>query len=113
MRDYLISEAELVAEMKTLNGAMPETSMAFAGLVKAASADGAIDHKTKELIALAIAVSLRCEGCLLFHIRALTKLGCSRDELVDALGVAIEMGGGPAKVYAAHALAIFDAMSAD
>jgi AhpD family alkylhydroperoxidase len=110
--DYLANERELFAEMKSLTKASPEVSQAFGGLVKSVNDSGVVDHKTKELIALGIAIAVRCEGCLLFHVRALIKLGASREEVVDAIAVAVEMGGGPARVYGAHALGIFDAMQA-
>ena len=68
---------------------------AFRALVKAAGTDGALDHKAKELIALAISVAVRCEGCIVFHTRACLPLGVSRAELLEMLAVAVEMGGGP------------------
>ncbi len=112
MTDYLASERTLQAEMRALTKASPEVSQAFGGLVKSVNDSGVLDHKTKELIALGIAIAVRCEGCLIFHVRALIKLGASREEVAGAIDVAVEMGGGPARVYGAHALGIFDAMMA-
>ena len=112
MTDYLASERQLFAEVKALTKATPDVSQAFGALVKSVNDTGALDHKTKELIALGIAIAVRCEGCLLFHVRALIKLGASREEITGAIDVAVEMGGGPARVYGAHALAIHDAMQA-
>ncbi len=111
MTDYLAHERALLDEMRALGKATPETSKAFGALVRSVNESGPLDHKTKELIALGIAICTRCEGCLLFHTRALIKLDCTRDEFASAIDVAIEMGGGPSRVYGAHALAIFDAMS--
>ena len=85
---------------------------AFRSLVQATGQDGVLEHKTKELIALAISVAIRCEGCIVFHTRACIRLGVTREELVEMLGVATEMGGGPSTVYGAQALACFDEMSA-
>jgi AhpD family alkylhydroperoxidase len=74
----------------------------------AATAPGALDTKTKELIALAIGVATRCDGCIGFHMEALVKLGASRSEVEEALGMAVYMGGGPALMYAADALLAFE-----
>jgi AhpD family alkylhydroperoxidase len=112
MTDYLANERSLHAETKALSKATPEVSQAFGGLVRSVNETGALDHKQKELIALGIAICIRCEGCLLFHTRALIKDGCTREEFATAVSVAVEMGGGPARVYGSHALAIFDQMSA-
>ncbi|WP_084418230.1 carboxymuconolactone decarboxylase family protein [Henriciella litoralis] len=79
------------------------TLSAFSSLSKAANADGAIDHKTKELIALAIGVAKQCDACIGFHTKALKKLGASDEEVADALGVCVYMGGGPSLMYAADA----------
>ena len=112
MTEYLAKEKQLHAETKALSKATPEVSQAFGGLVRSVNDTGALDHKTKELIALGIACCIQCEGCLLFHTRALLKLGCTREEFVTAISVGVEMGGGPARVYGSHALAIFDEMAA-
>ena len=60
-------------------------------------ADGALTGKTKELMALALGVAARCDPCTGYHVRALVKLGASRQELDETLGVVVYMGGGPAK----------------
>jgi AhpD family alkylhydroperoxidase len=92
----------------TLYGAAPEAMRAFQGLMRAATKDGVLSKRTKELMALLIAVYAHCEGCIVFHVNAAIEQGVSRDELSEALSVVIEMGGGPATVYAAMALAAFD-----
>jgi AhpD family alkylhydroperoxidase len=76
----------------------------FGQLHKAAVADGALSAKVKELVALAIAVSARCQGCIAFHTHSALKVGASRPEILEALGVAVLMGGGPAAMYACEAL---------
>ena len=68
---------------------------------------GALDARTKELIALAIGVAQRCDGCIGFHTKALVQMGCSEAELQEMLGVAVYMGGGPSLMFAANALAAF------
>lgn len=96
--------AHIQDQMGALGNAAPSLMQGFGGLHKAASAPGALDTKTKELIALAIAVSARCDGCIAFHTNDALKAGASREEITDALGVAVLMGGGPAMIYATHVL---------
>ena len=80
----------------------------FGALSKAAMAAGVLDEKTKELIAMAIGVPSRCDGCLGFHAKALVRLGATPEEFREMLGVAVYMGGGPSLMYAAHAQAAYD-----
>lgn len=82
----------------------PDTMAGFMQLHKAGSTDGALSAKMKELIALAIGIVVRCDGCIAFHVHDAMKAGATRDEIVDAIGVAILMGGGPAVVYGSQAL---------
>ncbi len=86
----------------------PSLINGFNGLSEAALADGALDKKTKELIALALGVAAHCDACLGFHAKALVKLGATRAEVEDARGVAVYMGGGPSLMYAADALTAFE-----
>ena len=95
--------------MRTRNA---DVMQAFGALGKSALAAGALDEKTKELIAMAIGVAARCDACLGFHARALVRLGASADEFREMLGVAVYMGGGPSLMYAANALAAFEEFSA-
>jgi AhpD family alkylhydroperoxidase len=66
-----------------------------------------LDCKTKELIALAIAVAVKCDDCIGFHVKAAVEQGASRDEVIETLGMAIYMGAGPSVMYATHALEAF------
>lgn len=91
--------------------AQPEAMQGFGQLARAAMAEGAISAKNKELIALAIGVTQRCSGCIGFHVKALIKLGCTRQELEEMLSVSVYMGGGPALMYAAEALKAWDSMT--
>jgi AhpD family alkylhydroperoxidase len=100
------------AGLRNLNGAIPETSRAFGGLSKAVKEGGVLDFKTKEYIALGIAIATRCEDCIVLHINALIKAGASRDEVSDVLAMTIQMGGGPSMMYAAKAMTCFDELSA-
>jgi AhpD family alkylhydroperoxidase len=91
-----------------LRSSTPEVMKSFAELGRAATASGALDAKTKELIALALGVAARCDPCIAFHAKALVKLGATRQEVDETLGVTTYMGGGPSLMYAANAVAAFD-----
>lgn len=97
----------LSAELKNLRGGAPEVMKAFSGLAQAALADGALDPKTKELIALSISVAVRCDDCIAFHVKAAVDRGASRAEILETLGMAIYMGAGPSAMYASHALGAY------
>lgn len=96
--------------MNELRKAMPDVAKGFSGLAGAATASGALDPKTKELIAVAIGIADRCDGCIGFHVKAAARHGATRDEIVETIGVAVYMGGGPSMIYGAEALAAFDAL---
>ncbi|WP_420394429.1 carboxymuconolactone decarboxylase family protein [Acuticoccus sp.] len=112
MSDAKAQLAVVKGRIGELTKALPETARSFQGLTKAAKTDGALSGAQKELVAVTIAVSKGCEGCILYHIEAAKKLGAKRDELLEMMSVAVEMGGGPAMVYASQALDAFDAMEA-
>ncbi len=99
------------ANLKTLRKDIPDVMQGFAALAGAATKDGALDKKTKELIALALGVAARCDGCIGFHAEALVKLGATRAEVEETLGMAIYMGGGPSLMYAADAIAAYEQFS--
>lgn len=88
---------------RDLRKAIPDVYAGFAALHDAALRPGAIDAKTKELIAFAIAVSSRCDGCIASHARGAVKQGASKEEAAEAIGVALLMTGGPATVYGPRA----------
>jgi len=66
--------------------------------------EGALSARTKELIALAIAITVRCDGCIAYHVHDAVHAGATRGEIVEAIGVAVLMGGGPSAIYGAEAL---------
>lgn len=103
---------EIIKDVDTyaieLRGLIPDTLKAFGELSRSAQRPGALDRKTKELIALAIAVSDRCDACIAYHARSAGKAGASRQDVAEALAVAIQMGGGPSVNSAADALRAFD-----
>jgi len=76
----------------------------FGQLHKQVFPDGALTTKVKELITLAISITARCEGCIAVHVRSALRAGATRKEIIEAIGVAIYMGGGPAVVYGSEAL---------
>ncbi|MGB1428748.1 MAG: carboxymuconolactone decarboxylase family protein [Cycloclasticus sp.] len=97
--------------MKTLRSDITDTMQGFSAMAQAATKDGVLDKKTKELIALAIGVSTRCDGCIGFHAKALVDLGATKEEVEETLGMAIYMGGGPSLMYAADAMLAYEQFS--
>jgi AhpD family alkylhydroperoxidase len=96
------------ANLESLRATTPEVMKSFSDLGRAATANGVLDKKTKELIALALSVAARCDPCIGFHTRTLARLGATRQEVDETLGVAVYMGGGPSLMYAASAIEAFD-----
>jgi AhpD family alkylhydroperoxidase len=90
--------------LATLRNDLPAVMKGFSELAGAATKDGALDKKTKELIALALGVAAHCDACIGFHTQALVKLGATKAEVEEALGMAVYMGGGPSLMYAANAV---------
>lgn len=111
-QDYDARRREIDAYALELKKLIPEVTAGFAALSRAAQTPGALDGKTKELIALALGVAAHCDGCLAYHTRSLVRLGATRQEVAEAVGVAIQMGGGPSVNYAADALRAFDQFAA-
>lgn len=109
---YKEKTAKTRAELRVLHKLNPETAKGFGALSAGAMADGSLDKKSREFVALAIAVTQRCEPCINLHIEALIKAGATREELGSVLAMCVQMGGGPALMYAAHALAAWDEMTA-
>ena len=101
---------DLATYSKQLREANPDVVNNFYAMSRAVFAPGALDTKTKELICLGIAVANRCDGCIASHTRASVKAGATREEIIEALGVAILMGGGPSYAYSTHVLEVMDEM---
>ncbi len=99
------------SRLASLRSSTPEVMKSFSALGHAATASGVLDKKTKELIALALSVAARCDPCIGFHAQTLVKLGATRQEIDETLGVTTYMGGGPSLMYAASAVAAFDEFS--
>lgn len=107
-KDYREITSEVSAHLAKLRADIPETMRGFSMLATAAGKDGALDKKTKELIAMALSVAARCDPCLGYHADAWVKLGCKRAEFEEMLGMCVYMGGGPSLMYAALALEAFE-----
>jgi AhpD family alkylhydroperoxidase len=102
---------DINASLAPFRKAQPEAMAGFGQLAKAAISDGALSAKTKELIALGIGITQRCSGCIGFHVKALHKLACTREELEEMLAVCVYMGGGPALMYAAEAIKAWESLA--
>jgi AhpD family alkylhydroperoxidase len=105
--DWPTTAKELSAELKNLRGGAGDVVKHFSAIAQAALAPKALDVKTKELIALAISVAVRCDDCIAFHTKAAVEQGASRAEVLETLGMAIYMGAGPSVMYASRALGAF------
>ena len=105
--------ARINAGIHQLRKGVPEAMAGFNALAKGALHAGTLSELHKELIALAIGVAGHCDGCIGFHAKALVRLGAKRDEVMEALAVAVYMGGGPSLMYAASAVQAFDEFTAN
>jgi AhpD family alkylhydroperoxidase len=104
MKNFPAHYEELNAWMEKLGMAQPAVMAGFGALHEASVAKGALDSKTKELIALGIAITVRCDGCISFHVHYALKGGATKEEIAETVGVAVMMGGGPSVVYGIEAL---------
>lgn len=104
IKDYSKNYNDLTRLMQELGTKIPSTLKGFNELHTASVAEGALPRKTKELIALGIAITVRCDGCIAFHVNDALKSGASSEEIMETIGVAILMGGGPAVVYGCEAM---------
>ena len=103
---------DLNAAIGKLRAGAPEPMRGFSMLAREARKPGALDVKTKELIAIGIAIATRCDGCVGFHVKAAIKAGASREEVLETVSMAIYMGAGPSMIYAAETLRAFDELAA-
>lgn len=113
LKDWQSMAGELTTDIRSLRAGAPDVMKSFSALAQAALKANALDTRTKELIALAIAVATRCDGCIAFHAEAAMKQGASRAEVLETMGMAIYMGAGPSAMYAAQALEAFDQFNAN
>lgn len=114
-KDYPDIYKHLTELMARLGAEAPGVMRGFASLHSASTADGALPTKTKELIALAIGISVHCDGCIAYHVHDALDAGATRAEVMETIGVAVMMGGGPSVVYGCEAMEAveqFEAVSA-
>lgn len=111
MNDWPQTIKQLTTQLRALRGGTLDVMKAFSAMAQAATAAKALDGKTKELIALGIAVAVRCDDCIAFHVKAAGEQGASEQEVGETLGMAIYMGAGPSVMYASHAFEAFEQFS--
>src|SRR3546814_3992258 len=99
MLDWNDYRDELKTRIGEVGKLSPDTVRGYATLSGAGAKTGHLDAKTRELIALAVAVTTRCDGCITVHVDAALKQGASREEIAEALGVAVALNAGAALVY--------------
>jgi len=107
-KSYVQITNDVSTALDTLRKEAPDTMKGFGAMAKGAMKAGALSELQKELIALAIGVSSRCDACIGFHIKALIRLGVTREQLVETLSICTYMGGGPALMYAADAMRAYE-----
>ena len=105
--------ANVSANLAKLRVDTPDMMRGFSALAGNATRDGALDKKTKKLIAMALSVAARCDPCLGCHAEALVKLGATRAEFEEMLGVCVYRGGGPSLMYADNALQAYEEFGGD
>ncbi len=112
MKDWAEMASGLSKKVGQIRAGAPDAMKGFSALAKGATAAGAIDAKTKELIALALGIAARCDGCLAFHAKAVFELGGTREEVMEVIAMSVYMGGGPSLMYGALALEAYDQFAA-
>lgn len=102
-QSYLDRYRHLQGLIVDLTANLPGPMSGFARMRKEALRAGVLSASTKELMALAIAIAVHCDGCIAFHVHDALAAGATHAEVLEAIGVAVAMGGGPAVIYAAEA----------
>lgn len=104
IKDHGKNYSDLEKLIRQLNFEIPSEMNGFNELHKAVISEGALTVKTKELMALGIAITVRCDGCIDYHVRNSLNAGATSSEILETVGVAILMGGGPSLIYGCIAL---------
>ena len=104
MMDWNAYLGELLNTIGKLGQLSPDTVRGYRTLSDAGQKTNHLDEKTRQLIALAVAVTTRCDGCITVHTSAATKAGASKEEIAEALGVAVALNAGAALVYSARVM---------
>jgi len=101
--------SQLLTTIGEIGKVSPDLLRGYRTISEAGDKTAKLDPKTRELIALAVAVTVRCDGCITTHTTAAIKHGATKEEVVEALGVAITVNAGAALVYSARTLDAFEA----
>ncbi len=109
MKDWEAYRKQLFATIQQIAQESPDIVRGYRAIAEGAAKIGKLDPKVRELISLAVAVTARCDGCIVTHVDAAVRHGASREELVEALGVAISVNAGAALVYSARTMDAFAA----
>lgn len=112
MLNWIDYRKELVGRIGEFATVSPDTVRGYQALSKAGEKTGHLDAKTRELIALAVSVTTRCDGCITVHTAEAVKLGATKNEVAEALGVAVALNAGAAMVYSARVLDALEAHNA-
>ena len=110
---YIEEYRHVEERLAQLGHELPGPMTGFARLHRKAMEGGALAMKTKEMMALAISIVVGCDGCIAYHVHDAVKAGATRQDLLETIGVALLMGGGPGSIYAAHALDAIEQFSPD
>jgi AhpD family alkylhydroperoxidase len=110
MKDWNKYRDEVNAGVKALGALSPDTVKGYVQLSQANARTGHFDAKMRELISLAVSVTLRCDGCITVHTAAARKAGATREEIAEALGIAISVNAGAATVYTLRTLDAYAAL---
>ncbi len=112
MLDWMEYKKQLSANFAQIGRANHDILKGYQGLSGAGNTTNVLGAKTRELIALAVAVTRQCDGCITTHTDAAIKQGATREEIIEALGVAVAVNAGAALVYSARVMDAFTAMTA-
>jgi AhpD family alkylhydroperoxidase len=104
MLDWEGYRQALLGRMGDLGRLSPQTIRGYREMSDAGSKTGHLDAKTRELIAIAVGVTRQCDGCITTHVHAARKQGATKEEVAEALGVAIAVNAGAALVFSARAM---------
>lgn len=104
IKDFPDFKHQLDKLIAQLGREIPDYMSGFGQMHKAATADGVLPKATKELMALAIGIAVHCDGCIAYHVHDALKAGATRAEVLETIGVAVMMGGGPAVIYGSEAM---------
>jgi AhpD family alkylhydroperoxidase len=111
-KSFITLTSDIAKGLGALRKEAPDAMAGFGALHNGAMKAGVLSELDKELLALAIGVTQRCDGCIGFHVKALIRLGATREQLMEMLAVCVYMGGGPALMYCAEAVRAWDEFSA-